>query len=244
MTFWYAPRRAAISQWCQDSKPVWVHLETGTIASPDAAATPEQVKAEVWMAIIHGASGIDYFVHQFKPKFNEHALLDNPAMLAAVTTVNKRITSLARVLNSETVVDGVVVESTNPKTPVHAMVKRKDGATYVSRGDVLRRGQGHFPRQGLGGNPDGRSPQAKAGRSVCRQRPIHRRLRRQRRASVPDCGVVGNGRRNLPERSGQRRRGTPVGDMPLALLTAISPGTYYTIGSPAFCLLSFSGVLP
>ena len=129
---WYVPlgvRR--LREWCKDSKPVWVHLETGMIASPDAAATPEQVKAEVWMAIIHGARGIDYFVHQFKPKFNEHALLDNPAMLAAVTAVNKRVTSLARVLNTETVADGVLVESTNPKTPVHAMVKRKDGATYV-----------------------------------------------------------------------------------------------------------------
>ena len=120
-----------LRQWCKDSKPVWVHLETGIIASPDSAATPEQVKAEVWMAIIHGARGIDYFVHQFKPKFNEHALLDNPAMLAAVTAVNKRVSSLARVLNSETVADGVRVKSTNQKTPVHAMVKRKDGATYI-----------------------------------------------------------------------------------------------------------------
>jgi hypothetical protein len=52
-------------------------------------------------------------------------------MLAAVTAVNQQVTALARVLNSPTVGDGVVVESTNSKAPVHAMVKRKDGATYV-----------------------------------------------------------------------------------------------------------------
>ncbi len=129
---WYVPRGVRrLREWCKDSKPVWVHLETGGIGSADAQPTPHQVKAEVWMALIHGARGIDYFVHQFKPKFNEHALLDNPAMLAAVTAVNKRIASLARVLNSATIAEGVVVESTNPKTPVHAVVKRKDGATYV-----------------------------------------------------------------------------------------------------------------
>ena len=129
---WYVPRGVRhLREWCQDSKPVWVHLETGIIGAPGSEPTPQQVKAEVWMALIHGARGIDYFVHQFKPKFNEHALLDNPDMLAAVTAVNQQVTSLARVLNSPTIVDGVMVESTNPKTPVHAMVKHKDGATYV-----------------------------------------------------------------------------------------------------------------
>jgi len=39
------------------------------------------VRAEVWMALIHGSKGLIYFVHQFKP-FNEHALLDDPALLA------------------------------------------------------------------------------------------------------------------------------------------------------------------
>jgi len=83
------------------------------------------------MAIVHGARGIDYFVHQFKPKRNSHALLDNPDMLATVTAVNKRITSLARVLNSPTVTGALTVTSTNAKTPVHTMVKKHGGATYV-----------------------------------------------------------------------------------------------------------------
>jgi len=129
---WYVPRGVhRLRKWCKDAKPVWVHIETGIIGVPSSQPTPPQVKAEVWMAIIHGARGIDYFVHQFKPKFNEHALLDNPEMLATVTTVNKQIASLARVLNSPTIPDAILVESTNPRTPVHTLLKRKDGATYV-----------------------------------------------------------------------------------------------------------------
>ena len=54
------------------------------------------------MALIHGSRGLIYFVHQFKPKFNEHALLDDPEMLAAVTAINRQIRDLAPVLNSPT----------------------------------------------------------------------------------------------------------------------------------------------
>jgi hypothetical protein len=132
---------------------VWVHLETGIIGAPGSEPTPQQVKAEVWMALIHGARGIDYFVHQFKPKVNEHALLDNPAMLAAVTAVNLQVASLARVLNSPTVADGVVVKSTNPKTPVHAMVKHQDTATYVfSAAMYCEETQATFHVKGLTGS--------------------------------------------------------------------------------------------
>ncbi len=242
---WYVPlgvRR--LRQWCQDSKPVWVHLETGTIASPDAAATPEQVKAEVWMAIIHGARGIDYFVHQFKPKFNEHALLDNPAMLAAVTTVNKRITSLARVLNSETVVDGVVVDSTNPKTPVHAMVKRKDGATYVfSAAMYCEEAKATFRVKGLTGTRTAEAS-AKAGRSVS--------TTAYSPTPSPATACICTGLRSSWKRS-SKSSGKEWAETPghalwekcaLALLTAISPGTYYTIRSLAFFgSHPFSGVL-
>ena len=129
---WYVPlgvRR--LREWCGDRKPVWAHIETGIISVPSSKPSPPQVKAEVWMAIIHGARGIDYFVHQFKPKFNEHALLDDPDMLTMVTSVNRQIRELSPVLNSPTIADVVVVESSNAKTPVHAMVKRKGGAAYV-----------------------------------------------------------------------------------------------------------------
>jgi hypothetical protein len=83
------------------------------------------------MSLIHGSRGIIYFVHQFLPKFDEHALLDDPEMLAAVTAINRQITRLAPALNSPTVKDGVKVESSNKDVPVAAMVKKQGGATYV-----------------------------------------------------------------------------------------------------------------
>src|SRR5665213_2235715 len=93
-------------------------------------ATPHQVRAEVWMSLIHGSTGIVWFVHQFKPKFNEHALLDDPPMLAAVRAINRQIHDLAPVLNSPSI-DAVKVSFNAPNAPVDAMAKRYKGATYV-----------------------------------------------------------------------------------------------------------------
>lgn len=129
---WYVARGVdRLRTWSQDRKVVWNVLECTTIGVPGAKPTPEQVRAEVWMSLIHGSRGLIYFVHQFKPKFNAHALLDDPAMLAAVTRLNHRIHSLAPVLNSPTLPARAVVESSNPKTPVHVMVKQHDGALYL-----------------------------------------------------------------------------------------------------------------
>jgi hypothetical protein len=113
----------------EGKKVVWNCIEC-TLISSTRKATPAQVKAEVWMALTHGSQGLVYFVHQFKPKFNEHALLDDPEMLAAVTAINKEIATLAPALNSPTL-PAVQVTSTAADVPVHAMMKRCDGFTYV-----------------------------------------------------------------------------------------------------------------
>ena len=117
-------------KWTDGRKPVWNCIECTRIQS-EAKATPRQVKAEVWMALVHGSSGLIYFVHEWKPKFNEHALLDDPEMLAAVTAVNKQVRELAPALNSPTAKDGAAVESANKDVPVAVMVKKQGGATYV-----------------------------------------------------------------------------------------------------------------
>jgi hypothetical protein len=91
------------------------------------------------MALIHGAHGIIYFVHQFKPKFIEAALLEDPEMLAAVTTLNRQITELAPVLNSPTITNAVNVTASEPTVPVATMVKRVNGQSYLFA--VAMRGQ-------------------------------------------------------------------------------------------------------
>ena len=83
------------------------------------------------MALIHGSRGLIYFVHQFKPTFDEHALLDDPEMLPAVTAINHQIHGLAPVLNSPTVPDGATVVSSSAQVPIDLMFKRQGGEVYL-----------------------------------------------------------------------------------------------------------------
>jgi hypothetical protein len=93
--------------------------------------TPAQIKSEVWMALVHGAAGIMYFCHRFSPTFSETDCLDNAATAAALPAINSQITSLAAVLNTQSVANGVTVASSTAGIPVDVMLKRSGGATYV-----------------------------------------------------------------------------------------------------------------
>jgi len=112
-------------------KIIWNALECTRISNRERKPTPHHVRAEVWMSLVHGSQGIIYFVHQFEPNFVEAALLEDREMLEAVTAINRQIHELAPVLNSPTVVDGATVQSSDPNVPVHSMVKRHKGATYL-----------------------------------------------------------------------------------------------------------------
>ena len=109
-------------------KTVWNCVECTRISNPEVKATPAQVRSEVWMALIHGSRGLIYFVHQFKPTFNEAALLDDPEMLAGITALNRQIHDLAPILNSPSVRDGATAES---PSPISWMLKRHRNATYL-----------------------------------------------------------------------------------------------------------------
>lgn len=112
-------------------KILWNALECTRISNRERKPSPHHVRAEVWMSLIHGSQGIIYFVHQFEPNFVEAALLEDREVLEAVTEINRQIRELAPVLNSPSIIDGVSVKSSNPDVPVHAMVKRHQGATYL-----------------------------------------------------------------------------------------------------------------
>lgn len=129
---WYVAKGVErLMGWTEGKKPVWSCIECTHIDNEKAIATPHQVRAEVWMALTHGSMGLVYFVHQFKPTFNEHALLDDPEMLSAVTALNKQIHTLAPVLNSPTVKETASVSSSSAEVPIALMAKRHDGATYL-----------------------------------------------------------------------------------------------------------------
>jgi len=151
---WYVAQGVnRLTGWAKGEKVVWNCIECTHIGAADRKATPQQVRCEAWMSLIHGSQGLIYFVHQFKPKFREAALLDDPEMLTAVTALNKQITSLAPVLNSPPLPHGGEFITDDPKAPVDFLVKHFDRSTYIfaveKRGVAVKTG---FQRlvQGVG----------------------------------------------------------------------------------------------
>jgi hypothetical protein len=120
-----------LRDWTHDAKQVWNCIECTRISNTKAKPTPAQVRAEVWMSLIHGSRGLIYFVHQFKPRFIEAGLFADDEMTRAVTAINRQIAELAPVLNSPTVSDAITVESSNAEVPIASMVKRCGGATWL-----------------------------------------------------------------------------------------------------------------
>lgn len=129
---WYVPKGVdRLVKWTGGRQRVWNCIECTHISNPRAKATPHQVKAEVWMALIHGSHGLIYFVHQFQPRLNEHALLDDPEMLAAVSAINHQIHDLVPVLNSPDVTGVASVRSASAGVPIDILTKQQGKTTYV-----------------------------------------------------------------------------------------------------------------
>jgi hypothetical protein len=118
-------------EWTGGTKPVWNCIECTRISNVRTKPTPAEVRAEVWMSLIHGSRGLIYFVHQFAPTFREAALLDDPEMLAGVTAINQQIHDLAPMLNGPTLTDAVRSESSNPNAVIANLVKRDRDSLYV-----------------------------------------------------------------------------------------------------------------
>jgi hypothetical protein len=130
---WYvAAGVERLIQWSQGKKIVWNCIECTRIGNDKNKATPSQVNSEVWMSIIHGSRGLIYFVHEWKPRFNEAALLADPEMLEGVTKTNRQIHRLAAVINGQPPADLKVAVKTEPATvPVATMIRKSKDGVYV-----------------------------------------------------------------------------------------------------------------
>ena len=107
---WYVARGVdRLRTWAGSERIVWNCIECTRISNETTKPTPQQVKAEVWMSIIHGSQGIIYFSHQFQPRFIEAGLLADEEMAGAVGQINRDIQSLAAVINSPAVPDAATV---------------------------------------------------------------------------------------------------------------------------------------
>ena len=109
-------------------KPVWAFIETTPQDSGNPKPTPDEIKAEVWLALTHGASGIQYFCHIFTPTFDEKGCLDDAAVSSAMSGIDSQIASLAPVLNSPTITGQASVSSASR---IDYALKRYNGDTYL-----------------------------------------------------------------------------------------------------------------
>jgi hypothetical protein len=129
---WYVARGVErLVEWTQGRKPVWNCIECTRINNPDRKATPHEVRCEIWMSIVHGSTGLIYFVHEWQPTFKEAGLLADKAMYGAVSRINHRIQALAPILHRPTVVDGVTAQSASAEAPVAVMMKRDGSQVYI-----------------------------------------------------------------------------------------------------------------
>ena len=107
---WYVARGVdRLRDWADSDRIVWNCIECTRISNAKTRPTPQQVRAEVWMSIIHGSRGIIYFCHQFQPRFIEAGLLADPEMAQAVGAINREIHSLAEVINGPSLAKAAAV---------------------------------------------------------------------------------------------------------------------------------------
>jgi hypothetical protein len=129
---WYVAQGVdRLRQWTNGQKDVWCCIETTRIHNEQRKPTVDQVRSEIWMALIHGARGIIYFCHEFQPRFIEAGLLADEEMERGVTEINRQIRELAPVLNSPDPAGVVSVTSSNDQVPIRSLVKRHAGKTYL-----------------------------------------------------------------------------------------------------------------
>lgn len=133
-SLWYVAKGIDnLREWSDYSKPVWCWIETTRISErAERKPTPAEVKSEVWMALIHGASGFGYFCHSFHPSTQSSAaLLQDKEMIEGVKAINEQVTSLAEVLNSPTTTEYASVQSSDSSIPVDIMTKNDKNANYI-----------------------------------------------------------------------------------------------------------------
>lgn len=137
-----------LNRYANYSKPVIADLEAASI-NGSVRPTPHQLRAEVWMALVHGAAGITYFCHQMTPNFNETDCLDDPPTAAALREINAQLLELAPLLNTQSF--SLKPLSANVNVPVHAVLKKQGSERYVfsvSMADTATTAR--FPLAGLG----------------------------------------------------------------------------------------------
>jgi hypothetical protein len=119
-----------LKRFANDEKPVTAAVEASDIDGV-MQPTPLQIKAQVWISLVHGAMGIQYYCHRLAPTVNETHCLDDIPTRDALAAINEQVKGLAPVLNTPSIAAGVKATSSTPGGVIDTMLKRVDGVTYL-----------------------------------------------------------------------------------------------------------------
>lgn len=118
--------------------PLWVILQTHSYEHTLREPAPAEVRAENWLAIGEGATGIFWFIYSSQQGWR--GLVDNPALYEEVTTLARRVKGLRNVLISLNKADDKFVVA-GAKDPYVSTLANAEGnkfyAVAVNR-DFLR----------------------------------------------------------------------------------------------------------
>ena len=143
-----------LRQSVSSQKATYAYIETTDISSAGTIPSPAQIKAEVWMSLVHGGRIVAYFSHIFAADgayLHDDGLLRTASSKTAVQAIDAQVASLAPVLNTQSLANGAAVASSAAATPIDIMVKRHQGALYIFA-VAARSGatQGTFTLRGVG----------------------------------------------------------------------------------------------
>jgi hypothetical protein len=113
-----------LRDWAGTDQRVWACVEATHIDNAEVKPTPEQTRAMAWMAIVHGATGLIYFSHQFAPTFVEAGILADEKMAKGVKATNEEIARLAPILNA-------APAKATAEGGVAVLAKRYQGQTHL-----------------------------------------------------------------------------------------------------------------
>jgi hypothetical protein len=131
--YWVADGVKELRAYAGPAKPVFTCIETSKGSrwityERQKDVKPEHTRAEVWMAIIRGATGIIYFTHAWHPSFTEFA--PTPEMQAELKRLNEQITRLAPAILADPAKEQVSI-SLAGDLKGEVLAKQYDGFLYL-----------------------------------------------------------------------------------------------------------------
>ena len=141
---WVADGVSQLRRYAGPAKPVFACIETAKGSrwityERQLDVKPEHTRAEVWMAVIRGATGIVYFTHAWRPTFTEFA--PSEEMRTELKRLNDQITRLAPAILADPAKARVSVSLAGGLAG-EVMAKEYEGSLYLFADNLDMKGRG------------------------------------------------------------------------------------------------------